>query len=374
VSVPVLERLGVRFTDKAYEILVVTIVSIISLLIGYLIGKKILGYPTHQHVFHIQPKRELSYYKISCWLLLAPCFLILVIQLINIPHVNGSKFELVQSGIYKYNFVHNWILLYTVILYTLSPKKGLEKWVPLMIILCTGMFVLFLLQERNTFIHGVLSIIIIKSRLSQLSTWSYLAGVIAFLSIPALGKLKGVFLSSTPLSNVFENYSLRLLFSGEFLSASRNLETVLNSSSDKVEGLRLYAQDIINVFPSILVEASNGVTWFNKKFYAGQFLRGEGEGFGVTAEAIVSLGYLGVPVVFCVLGVLFWKSYAVSFRSKIFLASYSLYIPYTLYAIRGDLSYFFSPLLNHIAIPVFLLVCVRKVVKHTFSNKKVKSV
>lgn len=180
------------------------------------------------------------------------------------------------------------------------------------------------------------------------------------------------------LSSVGEslNEPLISIFDGEFISAGKNLDTIL---SNKVNWDYFYGQTFLWDIPRSIIPArfyyyQNSVGWFADQFHAARLRVGQGVGFSLAAEGFINFGYVGVILIFFVFAGLLSFLYNRSHRSFNSFIIYVLVAGFFIFTIRADLSNLFSPLFKQIFLPLLALAGVSsllrkkgQITKHNYS-------
>lgn len=180
---------------------------------------------------------------------------------------------------------------------------------------------------------------------------------LSFFALLYSTQFKYFFLSGSNISNLnIANIEdlLQKFFNAEFISASRNMQLVLNKASEGVLGINTLFSDIIKVFYSNI---DTSLTWFNTEIY---YHANVGYGFTLVGEGYVALGAVGVILVFYILGNLMKYIYLRAENNSVMLAMYLNLIPLAVYSIRGNLSSIFSPFVKHLLIGAFIICIIKK--------------
>ena len=155
---------------------------------------------------------------------------------------------------------------------------------------------------------------------------------------------------SDSISLKFKDLILQFL-DGEFISASRNLQVLINNK-EYTESL-FNGYGILNDFKRIFFksEFSHG-NWFQNTFFS---YSKTGYGFTLVGEGYVNLGYFGVILVFVIIGLFIRIIYRKASRNIYFLSIYIYTIPLYMYAIRADLANIFSQFIKHLILSIFII-------------------
>lgn len=184
---------------------------------------------------------------------------------------------------------------------------------------------------------------------------------VLMLSIPMLKKFKYFGLTGEIDKSNNTNLIIEIMGS-EFSSASRNMQILLGDPSSK--GLfkgHTILQDIIRslkIDKLIGVESFSPVAWFNSHYFqAGR----AGQGFTIVGEGYINLGYLGIVLIFIILGMLVKILYVNSSKGVYWFVIYILSIPIFIYSIRADLANILSQLLGQVFLIVLIVVTIEKI-------------
>ncbi|MFQ8582261.1 MAG: O-antigen polymerase [Holdemania massiliensis] len=210
--------------------------------------------------------------------------------------------------------------------------------------------------ERDFIFRFILINILILWVLKILKTKQLIILVpLLFLLIPLSSMFKYYFLRgsvNTLNTNVFHS-----LFSGEFESASRNLQILINCF-DQTNGIKGFSQiilDLVSVFDSSINSTS---TWFNSMFYSGSQTQ---YGFSLVGEGYLIGGYFGVVFLFMLIGVIIKIFYVFSNRNLYLLAAYLYFITITIYSIRGDFGIILSGIAKQICLVLSIVYLCQKI-------------
>lgn len=179
------------------------------------------------------------------------------------------------------------------------------------------------------------------------------------------------------MTGMFSEYNALLaIFQGEFLSAGRNLETILNTYG---EWDFFYGETIIwdlarSVIPGFIYAVQNSIGWFNNTFNPDIVAIGQGYGFSFIAEGYINFGYFGIVIWYLILSIVIHFLYKNSQRSTYWFIGYIYMIPYFIYIQRGDLSNFISPLLKQLIVFTILFILLNSVMKQFKRRKNIENI
>lgn len=202
----------------------------------------------------------------------------------------------------------------------------------------------------------------------------YIIGILSLFLLPVLGYLKNVF--TKDVTGMFAEYNAFLaIFNGEFLSAGRNFETVLNTYGqwDFFYGETILWDLARSVIPGFIYTVQNSIGWFNNTFHPDIVAIGRGYGFSFIAEGYINFGYFGIVIWYLILSMVIHFLYKNSQRSTYWFIGYIYMIPYFIYIQRGDLSNFISPLLKQLIVFTILFILLNSVLKQFKRRKNIEN-
>lgn len=159
-----------------------------------------------------------------------------------------------------------------------------------------------------------------------------------------------------PLSDFFKYYILTKdlsgeittqgflykILDGEFISAGRNLQILIEHDCENYWGGKSLLNDFIRIFYNT---GYSNQTWFNQTFFSHS--KSTLYGFTLVGEGYVNGGIFGVIIVFAICGFLLRILYRNASKNKYFMTIYLYMIPLFIYSIRADLANIFSPLIKY---------------------------
>lgn len=177
--------------------------------------------------------------------------------------------------------------------------------------------------------------------------------------IPMSVKYKTFFLSGR-IVETSESKGVRgvisSFLSGEFESASRNLQIIINNE-ESTKGI-MSGKTLINDVTTIFGYAPNsGLKWFQNTFYHGHRT---GMGFTLVGEGYINFGIIGIIIVYLIIGIfsrILYKNYRNSIYTFFFYISS---IPLLIYASRADLANIFSPFVKHTLLSAVLFYLLKE--------------
>lgn len=148
---------------------------------------------------------------------------------------------------------------------------------------------------------------------------------------------------------------------GEWASAGSNLEIILRNPA-LYEGLQLerFVADFARGFaPSGLFHGINTSSWYTE-FYTPQVTGRDipGIGFSLVAAMWIYGGVAGVISGGLIYGLVSWWLFRLSGKGALYMAAYFLYIPLSLWSIRGDMSFWLSAIFKQVFFPSLALMIV----------------
>lgn len=178
-------------------------------------------------------------------------------------------------------------------------------------------------------------------------------GVLLIILIPISRILKYYFLSlkSSSIDFDFSIHSfLNSLITGEFESASKNLQILANDSQNAMGALGglSYISDITRILG---FSPYSSLQWFNTNYYPGSIV---GHGFSIVGEGYVNFGLAGVILNFIVIALLLGYVYKNRFKNEFYTTVFISIMPIMIYSIRADFANIFSPLCRQVILPLLL--------------------
>jgi oligosaccharide repeat unit polymerase len=203
----------------------------------------------------------------------------------------------------------------------------------------------------------------------------YFIGILSLFLLPVLGHLKNVF--TKDMTGMFSEYNALLaIFNGEFLSAGRNFETVLNTYGqwDFFYGITIFWDLARSIIPGFIYTFQNSIGWFNNTFHPDIVAIGRGYGFSFIAEGYINFGYLGIVLWYLILSIIMNFLYRNSKKNTYWFIGYIYMIPYFIYIQRGDFSNFISPLLKQLVVFTLFFISINSVVKQFKRKKNIENI
>jgi len=229
------------------------------------------------------------------------------------------------------------------------------------------MLILLVVGERDVILKVAIGAIFFShlfyKRVSKVKLIAIGAGLLILISM--LQNLKSVFVKSG-VTLVNEQPFIYQVLGGEFISASRNLNTLLINSDrwDFFMG-QTFLWDIQVAF----FNGSNSTLgWFNRTFYPELVSRGGGNGFTVVGEGYMNFGLIGVILVFAFIAFVLKFIYYKATNNVLWLVIYVAAVPIFVYLNRADLANLYAQVSKHIILPL-LIIYLSKVFLEGVYNK-----
>lgn len=183
--------------------------------------------------------------------------------------------------------------------------------------------------------------------------------VCAFIVMPFTQQLKGYLISD---NNSYSDYKLDLneIFYGEFFASGRNLHYILSKNDNLYWGETLL-WDIKRFFNFIFPDQESTVSWFNSTYRVQYGNSGSsGWGFSLIAEGYLNFSYVGVFLIYFLVGLLTYVICKLSKKNSYYFLYYLMYIPVIIYVTRADLANYFSLVFKiNLFFILFILLCMR---------------
>ncbi|MGR5341953.1 O-antigen polymerase [Vibrio astriarenae] len=211
--------------------------------------------------------------------------------------------------------------------------------------------------ERDTLFRNLICLLIIfyskKENFGSLKIILFIFAV--SLVVPVSQAFKAVLLSG------FNGLVLELntIFSNEFVSASRNLYSLLHFKADF--DISFIFRDIARAFvPSAFLSGSDIYSagqWFNSEFRVVNHFSGRaGWGFGIIAEGYLLGGYFGVFIVMTIVAALISTLYVKTQKSEYHFVWYILSLTVILYVMRADVANLLSQVFKINGVAILIII------------------
>lgn len=357
VSMPVLVIFGEeQYVDGLNYTLFVEWVALATFIL-------VMGYPKkYRKVYNIDVLSNIK-------MIILPIYIVSVflsaVYLIYI-YSNGlsSKYaiSLDQSIFSRFHIFFSILVLIFLILFTY--KLIVNKRIPKLLLLFTTAFsflILIIAGERDILLRVVLGAIVLIHFFHRKIRKRYLItiGLLGIMSIPVLSNLKNFAFGERTIDN--DKTFISDIFNGEFRSASRNLNTLINNQDG---WSYFYGETIIwDLKIATIFDAVSPGAWFNQTFYPNLVARGGGNGFSLVGEGYMNFGTLGVVLWFAMLGLLLKYLYKKAHVGLIWSIIYIALIPIVVYSIRGDFATILTHFTKHIAFPLILIYFIKLILE-----------
>jgi len=279
-------------------------------------------------------------------------YIYICLAIIGISKSNFStKVEIYSSRNLFYILSFRAALMLTIIyIYQLVQGCTSKKTVDVGLIVKTGV-ILFLMSmfsgERDIVFRYIAVTIFVLYYFKFIKNRHLLLLVPLFIIImPLTHKYKYYLLDGTTrMKRVNTNSRIYEFFAGEFVSASSNIQVLLNN--------KFYTKGLFNGFTFLntllrifFIKTGFGcVSWYNETFFPNYTTN---YGFTLVGEGYINWGYLGVAFVFIIIGLFIKYLYKKSSSNIYWFTIYVYTIPIYMYSIRADLLNIFSPFIKHL--------------------------
>ena len=172
---------------------------------------------------------------------------------------------------------------------------------------------------------------------------------------------KYYFLTGTITSTKVFNFNTLLFdfLNGEFISASKNLQVLINN--EFYTNALFKGKTILNDFIRIFMKTNfTHGKWYNDTFFP--HVKTTGYGFTIVGEGYINFGYLGVILVFIILALFIRVLYRNYYKNMYSFCIYIYTIPLYMYAIRADLANIFSPLIKHLLLSMLIIYIMERII------------
>lgn len=140
------------------------------------------------------------------------------------------------------------------------------------------------------------------------------------------------------------------IIKSEFHTQARNVQAILNSGN--YEGY-FKGETFVTSFTRLFgVSDFSTMSWFNETFFPDRI---SGVGFSLVGEGYLNFGYLGVVLMFLIIGLVIRTLYLRSGKSIYSMVAYLMMIPISIYTIRADLHNFVSQFTKQVLLILVLV-------------------
>lgn len=271
-------------------------------------------------------------------IILFALLIVLVLSVLVVSQLGiQSKSEFVNNGYLSFRFAtySSRFLTFFCCLYIVVCAKNL-KLGP--IIFLSGLAVLFFslyTAERDGIFRFLLVIVCALFATKRISR-KVLPIVLgsAMLLVVLLSYLKYFFVNGNVRTGYNEHGVIYNFLNSDFAAAGENMQVLLNNPwTNSFSGYSLIFTDLLSPF-IFGANNFNVGTWFNDTFYYGKSSRA----FTLVGEGYVIGGYIGVIVLFLILGLLVKLMYKKSIENQYWLTAYIFTIATVASSFRGTLS------------------------------------
>lgn len=300
-------------------------------------------------------------------------YIVLVVSIILVAYYVSRHGYTGKSDIYEnaplwVNIVFRFPLIISF-LYTMSVINSYSKNKELpkkqMILVGVALLIITLFSGERDFIFRFLLITIMLLWMLKKIKIRHLLIItpVAIALIPLSHTFKYYFLTQTISSG--SGKWIQSLLSGEFESASRNLQELVNHSEmvKGIMGIEQLGIDFLSVFSSKL---SSPTKWFADTFYANSTV---GYGFTLTGEGYIIGGVFGIIVLFAIIGLIIRWFYKNSPRNIYSFSAYLYFLTIVVYAIRGDFGTILSALIKQIGFVLLVIYFLERITKPSNTKK-----
>lgn len=230
------------------------------------------------------------------------------------------------------------ILLTALRMSKIKEKFYFDKLVIAFLVLSI-LFVLVTGRREAAFRIILICIIIFFDKNERANSWiivSLLVG--AAILVPFTQAFKAVLLSG---ELALPSLGVRAVFSNEFISASRNLYSLMLFEVE--HDVSFIFTDILRAFvPTILLpdlDLMSSTRWFNSVYRVEHGFDGEaGWGFGIIAQGYLIGGPIGIILLMSIYSSIVSGIYNIRFKNKYFYVFYLIFLITAIYCIRADLA------------------------------------
>lgn len=290
-------------------------------------------------------------------------FLLIIISLaaIYVSKMGFSgKAEIYSSGGVIINMIFRLPLVislfFTILLISdYTKKKQISKKI-IYITLCALLLITLFSGERDFVFRFLIILLFNFLFLNKISFRQLIVFVTIMIIIIPLSSMFKYYFVGGGIGESSEYGFLYSLIAGEFESASRNLQLLINNESfaKGCQGYVILINDVLGVINS---KIASSVAWFNKTFYSDSVTE---YGFSLVGEGYIIDGINGIVIVFVIVGLIIRYIYIHAFKNIYWLTAYFYFITVMIYAIRGDLGTIYSAMLKQIFLVVMFLKLLNK--------------
>lgn len=248
------------------------------------------------------------------------------------------------------------ILFYEYILYGSlykNKKIGPINIIPLIIVTSFS----FLTGERDYMFTTLLSTILLLFLFNKLKKKAiFIIVPIGIILLPLSSSLKYYLLSGKKGAAFSMSNLLPEFLDGEFISAGRNFQILLNGHYSGYFGGKTILYDLGRIFTKNIFSVQ---TWFNNTFFS--YSQSTKYGFSLVGEGYINFGVIGVVLLAFIVGIIIRVLYLQSNKNQYNMLIYLYMLPLFIYSIRADLANIFSPLLKYALLGTMIIYILQHV-------------
>lgn len=278
----------------------------------------------------------------------------------------GNKKEIYSSNNIFLNIAFYLAIIFTIMyMYELINNIVKFKKVNIKLIVKVGSAILFMTMfsgERDLlfrFLAVTVLVLYVFKKINNLHLIMMIPFVMCMLPLSHIYKY--YFLTGTITSTKIFNFNTLLFdfLNGEFISASKNLQVLINN--EFYTNALFQGKTILNDFIRIFMKTNfTHGKWYNDTFFP--HVKTTGYGFTIVGEGYVNFGYLGVILVFIILALFIRVLYRNYYKNMYSFCIYIYTIPLYMYAIRADLANIFSPLIKHLLLSMLIIYIMERII------------
>lgn len=272
----------------------------------------------------------------------------------------SNKTDIYENGNFLVEFAfalaYFAILLYVYELYdTLVNAEQIRMWniiKPVIIIMLFG----FISGERDYIFTIVMLTVMILFLFGKIKRGILFACIpIGVIVLPLSNVFKYYILTQKLSTNFTINNLVIEFFDGEFISAGRNLQILINNNCENYFGGKSVLNDLLRVFIST---GYSNQSWFNESFFP--TVHSTQYGFTLVGEGYVNGGIIGIILIYAFVGCLLRFLYITASKNQYRMIIYLYMMPLFVYATRADLANILSPLLKYAILGTCLIAIMNK--------------
>ncbi|MCS3642192.1 hypothetical protein GGP51_003227 [Salinibacter ruber] len=279
----------------------------------------------------------------------------------------SSKPELLRSNIIYLGVIYGVVNTFSLlkVLICVRNKDGIPFYT-VGVTLITFIGALLILGQRDFIFRYMIGLVVIFYSYGICGKIvMYFLGIIMISMVPIMGTLKS-YLLSQDVSRISDNIFVSV-FSGEFMSAGRNIDTlVLRSCEWNYKYGKTLITDVMRaVVPAPIYKFQNPTNWFRNQMHPELASQGKGPGFTLAGEGFINFGYIGIPIWFMLVSLTIVYLYKKRRSSMLLYLIYISSIPIFIYSLRADIANIISPILKHVAVPLLMMSGLSYVLRST---------